>query len=120
MKIIDIRDKKIIYSKNIGDNWYWAYKFIVEIDKDNYCLINYDDSYSGWIHFRMECVDEGFISAFMKDPYDDNYINFDKSNKLLGDYISDDNLCDVKDVDVVVIPKEKIQKYLDLFKSEEE
>ena len=120
MKIIDIRDKKIIYSKNLGDRYYWEYKFIVEIDEDNYCLINYDGSMSGWIHFRMECADEGFISAFMKDPYDDNYINFDKSNKLLGDYISDYNLCDVKDVDVVIIPKEKIQKYLDLFASEVE
>lgn len=116
MKIIDIRDKKIIYLKNLGDSYYWEYKFIVEIDEDNYCLINYDDSYSGWISFRMECVDEEFISAFMKDTYDDNYINFDKSNKLLGDYISDDYLCDVKDVDVIIIPKEKIQKYLDLFK----
>lgn len=120
MKIIDIRDKKIIYSKNLGDSYYWEYKFIVEIDEDNYCLINYDDSYSGWIHFKMECIDEEFISAFMKDPYDDNYINFDKSNKLLGNYIREDDLVNVKDVDVIIIPREKIQVYLDLFKSEVE
>jgi len=120
MKIIDIRDKKIIYSKNLGDEYYWSYKFIVKIDEDNYCLINYDNSMSGYIPFNMECADEEFISAFMKDPYDDNYINFDKSDKLLRDYISDYNLCDVEDVDVIIIPKEKIQKYLDLFKSEVE
>ena len=66
----------------------------------------------------MECADEEFISAFMKDPYDDNYINFDKSNKLLGDYIDDYDLGYVKDVDVVLIPKEKLQPYLDLFKEE--
>lgn len=120
MKIIDIRDKKIIYSKNLGDNYYWGYKFIVQIDENNYCLINYDDSCSGYIPFNMESVDECFASAFMKDPYNNNYINFDKSNKLLGDYISDYNLCDVKDVDVIIISKEKIQKYLDLFKSEVE
>ena len=120
MKIIDIRDKKIIYSKNLGDEYYWEYKFIVEIDEDNYCLINYEDSCSGYIPFNMESVDEEFISAFMKNPYNDNYINFYKSNKLLGDYISDYDLCYVKDVDVIIIPKEKIQKYLDLFKSEVE
>lgn len=118
MKIIDIRDKKIIYSKNLGDGYYWEYKFIVEIDEDNYCLINYDDSMSGYIPFSMECVDEGFISAFMKDPYYDNYINFDKSNKLLGDYIDDYDLGYVKDVDVILISKEKLQPYLDLFKEE--
>lgn len=121
LKIKDIMDKKIIYSKNLGDSYYWEYKFIVEIDENNYCLINYDDSMSGWIPFKMECVDEELISAFMKNPYDDNnYINFDKSNKLLGDYISDYNLCDVKDVDVVIIPKEKIQSYLDILESKGE
>ena len=114
MKIIDIIDKKIIYSKNLGDGYYWHYKFIVQIDKDNYCLINYDDSFSGWISFHMECVNESFISAFMKDYYDDNFINFDKCDKPLGDYIGDDYLGLVRDVDVVLIPKEKIQVYLDL------
>lgn len=118
MKIIDIRDKEIKYSKNLGDNYYWEYRFIVKIDDDNYCLINYDDSFSGWISFKMECADEEFISAFIKDPYDDNYLNFDKSNKLLGDYINDDNLGKVRDVDVVLIPKEKIQAYLNLLESE--
>ena len=116
MKIIDIRDKKIIYGKNLGDEWYWEYKFIVQIDDDNYCLINYDDSFSGGIEFTMECVDEEFISVFM----DDKYINFDKYDVPLSEYIDDDDLQYVKDVDVIIIPKEKIQKYLDLFKSEVE
>lgn len=115
MKILDIRDKKILFKKNLGDNYYWEYRFIVQVDENNYCLINYNDSFSGWISFNMECVDEEFVSAFMKDPYDDNYLNFDKSDEVLGDYIANYNLGEVKDVDVVLIPKEKIQKYLDLF-----
>jgi len=117
MKIIDIIDKKIIYGKNLGDNWYWEYKFIVQIDEDNYCLINYDDSYSGWIRFKMECVDEEFISAFMKD-YDDKYINFDKCDVPLSKFIDDDDLQYVKDEEVILIPKEKLKVYLDLFESE--
>lgn len=118
MKLIDILDKKIIYSKNLGDRYYWEYKFIIKIDEDNYCLINYDDSFSGWIKFHIECVDEAFISAFMKDPYNDNFINFDKCDKALGDYIDDDDLGLGRNVDVVLIPKEKIQVYLNLFESE--
>ena len=120
MKIIDIKDKPIIYCKNLGDEYYWEYKLIVQVDENNYCLINYDDSYSGYISFNMECVDEEFVSAFMKNPYADDFINFNKTNKLLSEFII--NKKDIETAtnsDVVLIPKEKIQYYLDILDKEE-
>lgn len=108
LKIKDILDKEIIYEANLGDEYYWSYKFIVKIDEDNYCLINYDGSYSGYIPFNMESVDECFASAFMEG------IRFYKSGSTLRQYVSEYYEKYVEDEEAILIPKEKIQSYLDI------
>ena len=114
MNIKDILDKKIVYEANLGDEYYWSYKFIVKIDENNYCLINYDNSYSGYIPFNMESVDECFVSAFMEG------ISFYKSGSTLRKYVREYYEKRVENEEAILIPKEKIQSYLDVLESEGE
>ena len=116
MELIDLRKNKVIYSKNLGDSYYWEYKLIVECNDNNYCLINYDGSSSGYIEFCMESVSEDFISAFFNNPYEDGIIMFDKDNSLLQDYLNEyyGDFEDIANIEAILIPKEKIQKYLDM------
>ena len=89
LKIKDILDNKVIYEENLGDDYYWDYRIIVQIDEENIVLIEYDDSRSGYIPFSIESVDKEFISSFVDNYYDKNRkikLNF-KSNETFRDVI---------------------------------
>ena len=90
MKYKDILDKKVIFEENLGDKYYWDYRIIVQIDENNIVLIEYEDSYSGWLPFAVETVDKEFISSFF-DTYGD------KNRKVKLNYESADKLEDLID-----------------------
>lgn len=114
MKFKDILDKKVIFNENLGDSYYWDYRMIVQIDKENIVLVEYDDSFSGYIPFKVESVDKEFVSSFF-DTYDD------KTRKVELDYNNTETLKDVinfeydkeyLDEDVVVLKFEDIKDFV--------
>lgn len=106
MKLKDLKDKRILWSCDLGDMYYWNEKLIVEIDEDYVCLLNYDDSFSGYYEYSLESIDKGFISAFFDLPA--GYSFCKEENAILNDYIKDYTPND----DVVLIKKEEILPYL--------
>lgn len=114
MKFKDLLDKKVIFIENLGDSYYWDYRMIVQIDKENIVLVEYDNSYSGWIPFAVESVDKEFVSSFF-DTYDD------KTRKVELDYNSTETLKDAIDFeyneeyldeDVVVLKFDDIKDFI--------
>lgn len=114
MKFKDILDKKVVFNENLGDEYYWDYRMIIQIDKENIVLIEYDDSMSGYIPFKVESVDKEFVSSFF-DTYDD------KTRKVKLDYNNTETLKDVinfeydkeyLDEDVVVLKFEDIKDFV--------
>ena len=114
MKFKDLLDKKVIFIENLGDSYYWDYRMIVQIDKENIVLVEYDDSFSGYIHFKVESVNKEFVLSFF-DTYDD------KTRKVELDYNSTEALKDVIDFkydkeyldeDVVVLKFEDIKDFV--------
>lgn len=114
MKFKDLLDKKVIFIENLGDSYYWDYRMIVQIDKENIVLVEYDDSCSGYIPFKVESVDKEFVSSFF-DTYDD------KTRKVELDYNSTETLKDAIDFeyneeylneDVVVLKLDDIKDFI--------
>lgn len=114
MKFKDILDKKVIFNENLGDPYYWDYRMIVQIDKENIVLVEYDDSCSGYIPFKVESVDKEFVSSFF-DTYED------KTRKVELDYNSTETLKDAIDFeyneeyldeDVVVLKFDDIKDFI--------
>lgn len=114
MKFKDLLDKKVIFIENLGDWYYWDYRMIVQIDKDNIVLVEYDDSQSGYIPFKVESVDKEFVSSFF-DTYED------KTRKVELDYNSKETLKDAIDFeyneeylneDVVVLKLDDIKDFI--------
>lgn len=101
MKLKDLKDKRILWSCDLGDMYYWNEKLIVEIDEDYVCLLNYDDSFSGYYEYSLESIDKGFISAFFDLPA--GYSFCKEENATLNDYIKDYTPND----DVVLIKKRR-------------
>lgn len=112
MKFKDILDKKVLYSENLGDEYYYDYRIIVQINENEITLIEYNDSYSGYIPFFIESVDKEFISSYF-DNYEDektkikldfnsditlkDCINFEDEEKYLEEEIIILNINDIKD-----------------------
>lgn len=114
MKFKDILDKKVVFNENLGDEYYWDYRMIVQIDKENIVLVEYDDSMSGYISFKVESVDKEFVSSFF-DTYED------KTRKVELDYNSTETLKDAIDFeyneeyldeDVVVLKFDDIKDFI--------
>lgn len=114
MKLKDLKDKKILWRCDLGDDLYWKEKLIVEIDNDYVCLLNYEDSFSGYYEYSLESVDKEFIYAFfdLSDRYKDTFSKVE--NETMSDYIKDYS----PDADVILIKKEDILSYLKLEKEE--
>lgn len=108
MKLKDLKDKKILWRCDLGDDLYWEEKLIVEIDNDYVCLLNYEDSFSGYYEYSLESVDREFISAFfdLSDRY--NCAFYRVENETLNDYIKEYT----PDANVILIKKEEILSYL--------
>lgn len=104
MKIKDLKGKKIIYKCDMGDSYYFDEKLIVEVDANNYCLLNYENSFSGYIEYTIESVDKEFISSFFHDH------KFLVENELIDEYLNEDE--DVVNSEIILIPKEIIESYI--------
>lgn len=114
MKFKDLLDKKVIFVENLGDEYYWDYRMIVQIDKENIVLVEYDDSYSGWISFAVESVDKEFISSFF-DTYEDKTrkVELDyNSTKTLKNAIDFEYNEEYLDEDVVVLKFDDIKDFI--------
>ena len=114
MKFKDILDKKVVFNENLGDEYYWDYRMIVQIDKENIVLVEYANSYSGWIPFTVESVDKEFVSSFF-DTYDDKArkVELDYNNtKTLKDIIDFEYDKEYLDEDVVVLKFEDIKDFV--------
>lgn len=114
MKFKDILDKKVVFNENLGDEYYWDYRMIIQIDKENIVLVEYDDSYSGYIPFKVESVDKEFVSSFF-DTYDDKTrkVELDYNNtKTLKDVINFEYDIEYLDEDVVVLKFEDIKDFV--------
>jgi len=116
MKFKDILDKKVVYIENLGDEYYWDYRIIVQIDENSIVLIEYDDSQSGYISFAVESVDKEFISSFF-----DNYLDKDRKVKLnmdssivLKDEVDFDYNKEYLDEEIVVLKLEDIKEYVEV------
>jgi hypothetical protein len=115
LKFKDILNKKVIYEENLGDEYYWDYRIIVQIDKENIVLIEYDDSLSGYISFKVESVDKEFISSFFG-----NYVgkirkiklNFD-STSTLKETIDFEYDKEYLEYEIVVLKMEDIKEYIE-------
>lgn len=106
MKFKDLKNKKILYKCDLGDEYYWNEKLIVEIDKDYVCLLNYGNSYSSYIEYSLESVDEGFIDAFFNLPAEEAF--FKVENETIKDYIEDS----ISNDEIIMIAKKEILPYL--------
>ena len=106
MKIADLLHKKLLYGANLGDEYYWDYRFIVEVDDEYYCLLNYQDSISGWIEFQVESIDEEFLSNFLETTF----VKATDDTDIQTMY---DNLfCDIGEEEVILIEKSKVDALL--------
>lgn len=115
LKFKDILNKKVIYEENLGDKYYWDYIIIVQIDKENISLIEYEDSYSGYISFRVESVDKEFISSFFGDYWYKKRkikLNFD-STSTLKETIDFEYDKEYLENEIVVLKMEDIKEYIE-------
>lgn len=114
MKFKDLLDKKVIFVENLGDEYYWDCRMIVQIDKENIVLVEYDNSFSGWISFAVESVDKEFISSFF-DTYEDKTrkVELDyNSTKTLKNAIDFEYNEEYLDEDVVVLKFDDIKDFI--------
>ena len=118
MKLKDILDKKLVMLKDTDCNYYWDYKYVVEIDEDNYALINHSGSGSGYCPLHFEFVDKEFAYQFFKGE-DWETIKFEKTDENLGIYTGNDEWSFQDDwngtenygeLEVIVISKEYVMK----------
>jgi hypothetical protein len=120
MKLKDILQNKVLYFRDTDCEYYWSYKYIVEIDNDNVALINHGGSGSGWEPLSIEFVDEEFASAFFEARYDNSLDDFSvcKEEKLI-DYTGNDLQEEDEDfgeLDVIMINTNKVQELYNEFK----
>ena len=106
MKIADLLHKKLLYGANLGDEYYWDYRFIVEVDDKYYCLLNYQDSVSGWVAFQVESIDEEFLSDFLETIF----VKTTEDANIQTMY--DTLFCDVREEEVILIKKSKVDVLL--------
>lgn len=121
MKLKDILEKKVIYVRDTNCQYYWDYKYIVEIDDNNYTLINHSGSGSGWEPLGIESVEVGFASAFIRESeYENPFIKcikdkldvYDTLGSYLGDCKDEDNGEDYTLIDIILVDKETIEDLL--------
>ena len=115
LKFKDILNKKVLYCENLGDEYYWDYRLIVQINENYITLIEYDDSYSGYISFSVESVDKEFISSFFEDYSDkDRKIKLDfESTTKLKDIIDFEYEPDYLEEEIIILELEDIKNYLE-------
>lgn len=114
MKFRHILDKKIIYSENLGDEYYYDYRIIVQITKNRVTLIEYNDSGSGYVPFSVQSVDKEFIPNFFDDYHNPNRkIKLDiASTTTLQEEIDFKYYQEYLDEDIVVLKLEDIKDYI--------
>jgi hypothetical protein len=84
MTFKDIVGKKILYTKNMGDEYYWSYKHIIEVDENTVTLVNEDGSFSGWSPYFIESIDKEFLESFIS--YGSFYEEWEKSENTFEVY----------------------------------
>lgn len=121
MKFKDILEKEVIYWQDTDCEYYWDYKYIVDLDKDNYVLINEGGSMSGYIEFSIESIDKEFVSNFMTTG--DYEFPFEKKQGKLNEFIGIDDEFDDEGIlylehDIVPIKKELVDVYINKLEEE--
>ena len=114
MKFKDLLDKKVIFIENLGDSYYWDYRMIVQIDEKSIVLVEYDDSYSGYIPFKVESVDKEFISSFFETYGEETRkveLNYN-STETLKDAIDFEYNKEYLNEDVVVLSFDEIKDFV--------
>lgn len=114
MKFRHILNKKVIYSENLGDEYYYDYRIIVKINNNKIVLIEYNDSGSGYIPFSVESVDKEFISNFFDDYHNPNRkISLDiDSTTTLKEEIDFDYYQEYLDEDIIILDFNDIKEYV--------
>ena len=114
MKFRNILDKKVIYSENLGDEYYYDYRIIVQISKNRVTLIEYNDSGSGYVPFSVESVDKEFIPNFFDDYNNPNRkIKLDiASTTTLQEEIDFKYYANYLDEEVVILDFNDIRDYI--------
>jgi hypothetical protein len=117
MKFKDILNCKVVYSENVGDEYYYDYRIIVQY-KNKFILIEYDDSFSGYISFKVESVSKEFIYDFFKKydyewnknpvPLDLNLENTEKLQDIIDFNYDKESL----EQDVILLDYEDIKEYV--------
>jgi hypothetical protein len=120
MKLIDILDKKVVWFQDTDCEYYWDYKYVVELDKKHYALLNHSGSFSGWNPLFFESVDKEFTSAFLSESeWHDEKFAFVKDKKLVdytGNYLEEDDK-DFSLINIIPIEKETVDKIMKELKS---
>lgn len=110
MNIIDLKGKPLAYSRNLGDAYYWEYHFIIDVDDEHYCLLNYEDSMSGYVEYQVESIDEEFLSDYLTISLlktDLNCVNLP---------IYQDMFDGLHKEEAILIKKSKVDKLLKVYK----
>lgn len=113
MKLNELGKCKVVYFRDTNCQYYWDFKYVVEIDECNFALINHGGSYSGWDEEFSEFVDKEFVYPFFKNSgWDEEFRQVE--DKTLDDYMdcdfTNENGVYYGDEEVIIIDKEFVLK----------